>query len=95
MAVISHKFIFETPERALLFVRQVFATCADVATFRDDVVVLVLDAHRPPQTDKLVKLAQKLGSSSVPPPLPSERISRSPTLPEPEPDGTLDIDVKD
>ena len=48
------------------------------------VVVIVLDAHKPVQTSQLVKLAQIQGSSSIPPPLPYERISRSPTIVESE-----------
>ena len=80
MAAVLHKFTFTTPEQALLFVRQVFATCDDVATFRDDSTVAVFDGHNRPQTEKLVKLAQSLGSA----PLASEqRVSRAPTVPEP------------
>ena len=88
-AAVSHQFTFDTPEQALRFVRQVFANCEDVATFRDGVVVSVIDGHRPPQTERLTKLARDL-SSSIPPPLPGGRISRLPTLPE---DDAVDVDV--
>jgi hypothetical protein len=89
VAAVSHTFTFDSPERALLFVRQVFANCQDVATFRDGVTVRVIDGHHPPQTEKLTRLARTLGSSSIPPPLPGGRVSKLPTLSEAE---EIDVD---
>jgi hypothetical protein len=86
LSAISHKFVFESVKRARLFVRQVFANCETVATFRDETVVIVIDGHDPPQTEKLAKMAQ----SNLSTPLPS-RISRLPTMVEIEP---VEVDVE-
>lgn len=90
-----HRFTFDTPDRALLFVRQVFATCFDVVSFRDGCTVLVIDGHKPPQTERLLSLARGLGSvppgSPIPPPpLPFDRPSRVPTNPG---DEAIDVDL--
>lgn len=81
-----HRFTFDSPDRALHFVRQVFVQCFDVVTFRDNCTVLVIDGHMPKQTQKLLDLAKELGSvppgSLPPPPLPTDRPSRVPTLTE-------------
>lgn len=89
VASISHTFTFGSPDRALLFVRQVIVNCQDVATFRDENVVSVIAP--PSQTNKLIQLARTLGSSSIPPPLPSARVSRLPTLPEAEEETSWEI----
>ena len=80
---ITHRFVFDSPDRARLFVRQVLAACEQVATMRHDATVWVIDGQQPPQTEKLASLAQS-GPSSIPPPLPHERVSRAPTMVEVE-----------
>jgi hypothetical protein len=79
-----HTFIFDSPERALLFVRRVVATCRDVVTLRDGCCVFAIDGHVPRQGEILKKIAQNL-HSSIPPPL-----KRMPTLTEP--DEIVDLD---
>jgi hypothetical protein len=81
-----HTFIFDSPDRALLFVRRVFATCRDVVTLRDGCCVFAIDGHLPRQGDILKKIAQNLSHSSKPPPLPPKRETLT------EPDEIVDMD---
>jgi hypothetical protein len=83
-----YRFTFDSPERALQFVRQVFMQCFDVVTFRDECTVRVMDGHTPRQLDKLLALANDLGS--IPPALPYMP-TRAPTRPE---DMIDDIDIE-
>lgn len=63
--VVSHRFHFETPARARLFIEQIrlVRSLDPVATYLLDDVVYVLDPTLPPQTMLIQSLARTSGAT--------------------------------